>query len=77
MENITNDGAGSEDCKHTSGGVLVAIDSDVGSVIDEGEGAVMSFLGNDGRITQAWVEDRRSACFFVVYSWHSVDGRRE
>ena len=58
MGNITNDGAGSEDCKHTSGGVLVAIDSDVGSVIDEGEGAVMSVLRKDGRITQAGVKDR-------------------
>ena len=38
---ITDDDAGSEDyedCKHTSGGVLVAIDCDVGAVIDKRRG---------------------------------------
>ena len=44
---ITDENASSEDCKHTSGGVCVAIDSDLGTVIDKEEGAVMSIPGNE------------------------------
>ena len=36
------DAANSEDCNHTSDGVFVTIDSDLGDVVDKEEGAVMS-----------------------------------
>ena len=49
--------AGSEDRNHTSGGVFVAVDSNLGAVIDE-EGAVTSIPGNEGTIAQAWVNVR-------------------
>ena len=39
---ITDERAGSEDQKHTSGGVVVAVDSNLGVVVGEKEGAVMS-----------------------------------
>ena len=45
--------AGSEDRKHTSGGVLVTIDSNVGAVVGVEEGAIDSIPGNEGRIAQA------------------------
>ena len=39
---ITDERAGSEDQKHTSGGVFVAVDSNQGAAVGEEEGAVMS-----------------------------------
>ena len=50
--------AGSEDQKHSSGGVFVAVDSNLGAVIGEKEGAVMSIPGNEGRVAQVWVNVR-------------------
>ena len=44
---ITDQRAGTEDRKHTSGGVFVAVDSNLG------EGAIDSIPGNEGRIAQA------------------------
>ena len=35
---ITDDTAGSEDRKHTSGGVFVAVDSNLGAVVGDEEG---------------------------------------
>ena len=49
---ITNENANGEDCKHTSGVVFVAIDSDIGAVVDKEEGAIVSTLRNEGRIAQ-------------------------
>ena len=46
-----------EDRKHTSGGVSVAVDSNLGTVIGKEEGAVASIPGNEGRIAQAWVNE--------------------
>ena len=39
---ITDDKAGCEDRKHTSGGVFAATDSNLGAVVDKEEGAVTS-----------------------------------
>ena len=39
---ITDEKAGGEDRKHTQGGVFVAVDSNLGAVIDKKEGAVTS-----------------------------------
>ena len=52
---ITEETAGDEDREHTSGGVLVAIDSNLGEVVGAEEGATESIPGNEGRIAQAWV----------------------
>ena len=45
---ITDETAGSEDRKHTSGGVFVAVDSNLGAVVEEG--AIVSIPGNAGRM---------------------------
>ena len=50
---------------------FVAVDSNMGAVIGEKEGAVASIPGNEGRITQAWVHVRGVCEFFSVYFWHS------
>ena len=44
---ITDEGAGSKDCKHTSGGVLMAIEHRLGAVVDKEEGAAKTILGNE------------------------------
>ena len=68
---ITDGTAGSEDRKHTSGGVFVAVDSNLGAVVGEEEGAIDSIPGNEGRIAQAWVNVREGLRVFSVYFWHS------
>ena len=55
---ITDETTGNEDRKHTSGGVFVAVDSNMGAVVGEREGAVAPIPGKEGRITQAWVSVR-------------------
>ena len=60
--------AGSEDRKHTSGGVFTAVASDFGAVVGEKEGEIASIPGNEGRITQAWVNARGGMRVFSVYS---------
>ena len=55
---VTDDRASSEDRKHTSGEVFVAVGSNLGAVVGTGEGAVESNPGNEGRIVQAWVNVR-------------------
>ena len=50
---ITDERASSEDRKHTSGGVLVAVDSNLGAVVGVEEGAIDSIPGNEGIIAQA------------------------
>ena len=62
---ITHETAGSEDRKHTSGGVFIAVYSNLGAVVGEKEGAVASIPGNEGRIAQAWVN---------VKAWVNVQG---
>ena len=51
---ITDERAGSEDQKRTSGGVLVAVDSNLGAVVGEKEGAVKCISGNEGGIAKVW-----------------------
>ena len=53
-ERITDDRASSEDRKHTSGGVFVAVDSNLGAVVGAEEGAIHSISSNEGR----WVNVR-------------------
>ena len=55
---ITEEKAGDEDRKHTSGGVLVAIDSNLGAVVGAAEGVIESNPGNEGRVAQVWVNAR-------------------
>ena len=55
---IADESASSEDRKHTSGGVFVAIDSNLGAVMGAGEGAIESIPGNEGGIAQAWLNVR-------------------
>ena len=68
---ITEETAGDEDRTHTSGGVFVATDSNPGAVVGAEEGAIESIPGNEGRITQAWVNVRGGLCVFTVHFWHS------
>ena len=43
-----------------------------GAVVgEEEEGTVASILGNEGRITQAWVDVQGGVRVFSVYFWHS------
>ena len=56
---ITEEMAGDDDRKHTSGGVFVAVDSNLGAVVGAEEGATDSISGNEGRIAGAWVERQR------------------
>ena len=67
----TDERASSEDRKHTSGRVYVAIDSNLGAVEAAEEGVIESIPGNDGRIAQALVNVRGRLCVFSVYFWHS------
>ena len=55
----------------TSGGVFCAIDSNLGAVVEEKEGAVTSIPGNEGGIAQAWVNVRGGMRFFAAYFWHT------
>ena len=50
---VTHEKAISEDRNHTSGGVFVAIDGNLGAAFGKGEGAVEPIPGNEGRIAQA------------------------
>ena len=68
---ITDERANCEDRKHTSGGVFVAVDSNLEAVIGKEEGAVASIPGNEGRLAQAWVNDREGLRVFAVHFWHS------
>ena len=68
---ITDGRAGSEDENHTPGGVFVAVDSNLGAVVGEKEGAVTSIPGDEGRITQAWVNVRGGMRIFAAYFWHT------
>ena len=69
---ITDEKAGIEDRKHTSGGVFIAVGSNLGAVVgEEEEGTVASIPGNKGRITQVRVDVQGGMRVFSVYFWHS------
>ena len=55
---ITDERASSEDRQHTSGGVFVAVDSNLGAVVGAEEGTIVSIPGNEGRIVQTRVNVR-------------------
>ena len=66
---ITDESTGSEDRKHTSGGVFVAVDSNLGVVVGAEEGTIDSISCNGGRIAQTWVNVRGGtvfSCFFLA-----------
>ena len=63
---ITNENANSEDHKHTSGSVFVAVDGNLGAVVGTEEEAVETIPSNEGRIAQAWVNVRGSMRVFSV-----------
>ena len=67
---ITNERASSDHRKHTSGGVFIAADSNLGTVVGEREGAVASIPGNKGVESPSWV-NVRGMRVFSVYFWHS------
>ena len=68
---ITDERARNEDRTHTSGGVFVAIDSNLGAVVGAEEGAIESIPGNEGRIAQAWLNVRGELRIFSVCLWPS------
>ena len=55
----------------TSGGVFVAIGSNLGAVVGAEEGAIESIPGNEGRPAQAEVNVRGGLRIFSVYFWRS------
>ena len=55
---ITDESIGSEDRKHTTTDVFVAIDRSLGALIDKENGSVRSIPGNERRIAQSWVNVR-------------------
>ena len=63
----TEETTGDEDHKHTAGGVLVAIDRNLGAVVGAEEGAIESIPGNE--------ESPRHGCMGCassrLYFWHS------
>ena len=66
---ITDERAGSEDQKHTLGGVFVAVDSNLRAVVGEREGALMSIPGNDGKIAQVmgkWAGRDANVCNILL-----------
>ena len=67
---ITNEKAG-KDRRHTSGGVFVAVDTNLGAVLGKEEGAVTSIPGNERRIAQALLNARGGMPSFSVYFCHS------
>ena len=68
---ITDERASGEDQKHSSGGVSVAVDSNLGAFVGAEEEAIKSIPGNEGRIVQVWVNVRGGMRIFSVYFWHS------
>ena len=63
--------ASREDRNHTSGGVFVAIDSNLGAVVGAEEGTIESIPGNEGRIAHACLNVRGGLRIFSVCFWHS------
>ena len=55
----------------------MSIDSDLGGVVDKEEGAVMSILGNEGRIAQAWMNVRGGFRVLAACVWHSEEWRMD
>ena len=68
---ITEEMSEDDGRKHTSGGVVVAIDSNLGAVVGAEEGAVESIPRNEGTVAQAWVNVRGGLRIFSVDFWHS------
>ena len=68
---ITDERAGSEVQKHTSGEGFVEVDSNLGAVVGAEEGAIESMPGKEGRIAQAWVNVRGGLRIFSACFWHT------
>ena len=52
---ITDETAGSKDRKHTSGGVSVAVDSNLGAFICKEEGRLRRFQETKEELTKTWL----------------------
>ena len=64
---ITDEYVSSEDRKHTSGGVFVAVDCDLGAVIGKEEGAVVSIPRQRGKNCPSMSKCKRKfACFLRI-----------
>ena len=69
---ITEEVAGYDDREHTSEGDLVAINSNLGAAMGADEGSIELIPRNEGRIAQAWVNERRAAyllCVLLAFRW--------
>ena len=66
---ITDETTGSEDRKHTSGGVFVAVDSNLGAVVGAKEGVTESIPREESPKRGNTV--RGGLRVFSVYFWHS------
>ena len=64
---VTDEKASSEDREHTSGGLFVGIDSNLGAVVGNAEGSVTWTPGNEGILDQAWVNARGGMRVLSVY----------
>ena len=62
----TEDNASSEDFRQTSGGVFVAVDSDLGAVVDKEEWAVMSIFWERRKNRPSMGERPRRYAFFFL-----------
>ena len=71
---ITDESFGSEDRKHTSTDVFVAIDRSLGALIDKENGSVPSMPGNERRIAQSCV-NVRGGIRVVVSRWNGESSR--
>ena len=49
----------------------MAVDSNLGALVGEKEGAVVSIPGKQGRIAQVWVNVRGGMRMFVAHIWHT------
>ena len=49
----------------------MAVDSNLGAVVEAEEVAIEWIPGNEGRIAQVWVNVRGGLHVFSVYFWHS------
>ena len=71
---ITDENGSSEDCKHTSGGVVVVIDDSFGAVVHREEEAIKSFPGNERRIVETLVNVKGGLRFFPCTYGTQTDG---
>ena len=72
QQEVTNERASSDHRKHTSGGVFIAADSNLGRS-GEREGAVASIAGNKGKITELGKCAGHASVFGVLLALGRMD----